>query len=259
MLAKGSDAGLRALAQEEMAGANDAPMQLTIANAWWDLAAKLEGPAKAFVLDHASDIYTHNLSNLEGPNKTMAQTRIAQAPTRMPFPRPADVAAKPKGGGGAVALVHLVADDFVAEIYHNGKAVPAERRKLQGEIFGAQHEAVSIAPKPGDWIVFQVVNNKLRWNGAYYFAAAGVNESGDVLFVSETKSGNWSACDDLKEVARFVAERDHLKDHKAQVVQRPWDRGNQIISKAAPAWNGEAIWGDPASRSTWIKFVVPEK
>ena len=258
MLAKGSDAALRALAQEEMAGANDAPMQLTIANAWWDMAAKLEGPPRAFVLDHASDIYTHNLDNLEGPNKTMAKARIAQAPTRLPFPRPAEAAAKPKGGG-PVARIEVVADDFVAEIYLNGKPLPGAQRKLQAEIFGAQCETVSIVPKPGDWIVFQVVNNKLRWNGAYYFAAAALTESGDLAFVSQTKSGNWSACDDLKEVARFVAERDYLKDHKPQLVQRPWDRGNQLIAKAAPGWNGEAIWGDPASRSTWIKFVVPEK
>ena len=111
--------------------------------------------------------------------------------------------------------------------------------------------------KAGDWVVFNVVNNRLRWGGAYYFAAAGLTDAGGLGFVSELRSGNWSACDDPKEVAKFISDRDHLTENKAQAVKIPWDQGDTRIRKVHSEWNGQGIWGDPASRSTWLKYVVP--
>jgi hypothetical protein len=257
LLAKGSDSGLKAIAQEDIAAGADVPMQFGVANAWWDLAANLEGPPRAYAQDRAAELYVKVVARLEGINHTTAQTRIAQAPVRLPFPKAA-VAASPVDEKATVATsVQIVADDFACDIYHNGKLIPAENRKLQAEVFGAQVETITVDLKPGDWLVFNVVNNRLRWGGAYYFAAAGINDSGGLDFVSDLRSGNWSACDDLKEVAKFIADRDHLTDNKAQAVKRPWDQGDQRISKANPEWNGQAIWGDPASRSTWLKYVVP--
>ncbi|HEY7119765.1 MAG TPA: hypothetical protein VH475_24450 [Tepidisphaeraceae bacterium] len=167
-------------------------------------------------------------------------------------------AAPPKKDVPVVATaIQIVADDFVAEIYHNGKPVPTESRKLQDEVYGAQVERVTLDLRPGDWVVFNVVNNRLRWGGAYYFAAAVLAPDGTTAFPSETRTGDWSACDDLNQAAKFVSDRDHLRDHKPQPIAKKWDRGDQSILKRCPDFNGEGIWGDPASKSTWIKFVVP--
>jgi hypothetical protein len=153
--------------------------------------------------------------------------------------------------------IHIVADDFVADIHHNGKLVPAENRKLRAEIFGAQVEYVSLNLRPGDWVVFNVVNNRLRWNGAYYFAAAAVDIDGLAVLSSQARTGDWSACDDLAQAAKFVADRDHLRDQKPQPIAKPWDRGDKEIARAVPDFDGDGIWGGPTARSTWIKLVVP--
>src|SRR4051812_2982701 len=66
-----------------------------------------------------------------------------------------------------------VADDFVVEIYKNGQRVPDAQRTLILERFGATAERVSVAVRAGDWLVFHVVHDRLRWNGSKYFAVAG--------------------------------------------------------------------------------------
>jgi hypothetical protein len=151
----------------------------------------------------------------------------------------------------------ICADDFVCDIYLNGKLVPADRRKFKAEIFGAQAERIFVDLKAGDWIVFNVVNNRLRWGGAYYFAAAGQDAKRNVTFVSDPTSADWSACDDLASISRFVAERDFAKDRRAQPPKNPWPSGDKEMSNALELWSGNAVWGDPDSRSTWIKFIVP--
>jgi hypothetical protein len=122
----------------------------------------------------------------------------------------------------------------------------------------AQSERVTLTLKPGDWVVFNAVNNRLRWKGVCYFAAAFLNDKDELVFCSDLRSGAWSSCDDLKEIDKFVSDRDHYKDHKPQPIPQPWDRGDASM-KAIPGWNGQGIWGAPTSHSTWIKFIVPEK
>lgn len=183
------------------------------------------------------------------------------AATTKPTAPPTAATTKPAAPAGLSPVVatgiHIVADDFVADIHHNGKLVPAESRKLKAEIFGAQVEFVSLNLRPGDWVVFNVVNNRLRWNGAYYFAAAAVDIDGLAVLSSQTRSGDWSACDDLAQAAKFVADREHLRDKKPRPIANPWDRGDKEIARAVPDFDGEGVWGDPTSRSTWIKVVVP--
>ena len=154
-------------------------------------------------------------------------------------------------------MIYVVADDFVTDIHHNGKPVPDAQRKLRAEIYGAQVERVALDLRPGDWVVFNVVNNRLRWNGAYFFAAAAVNPDGLCVFPSDSRTGDWSACDDLEQVPRFIADRDHGRDKKPEPITKPWDRGKAEILKACPDFTGEPLWGDPRSKSTWLKFVVP--
>jgi hypothetical protein len=154
-------------------------------------------------------------------------------------------------------MMLLVADDFVTSIHHNGKPLLDARRKLVAEVHGAQVERITLNLRPGDWVVFNVVNNRLRWNGSYFFAAAALNPDTAVVFPSETQTGDWSACDDLEQAPRFIADRDFGRDLKAQPVKKPWDQGKAQMLKACPDFTGEPLWGEPRSKSTWIKFVVP--
>src|SRR5947207_11914800 len=66
-----------------------------------------------------------------------------------------------------------VADDFVADAYRNGRPIPDAKRQLLEDRFGATVERINTEVRKGDWLVFNVVNDRLRWGGAYYFAVAG--------------------------------------------------------------------------------------
>jgi hypothetical protein len=59
-----------------------------------------------------------------------------------------------------------VTDDFVVEAYKNGVRIQDGQRKLLDEIHGATVERINVEVRPGDWLVFHLVNNHLRWGGA---------------------------------------------------------------------------------------------
>lgn len=151
--------------------------------------------------------------------------------------------------------VITVADDFVVEVYHNGKAVPDSKRKLLNERFGATTERIDEPIARGDWLVFHVVNNRLRWGGASYFAAAGCFVDNEYGFVTSTETGAWSACDSPRDADRFISDRNFLKHRPAHKITQPWSDGDTYIrAYAGTSWNGEPIWG--ANRSTWIKYIA---
>jgi hypothetical protein len=149
-----------------------------------------------------------------------------------------------------------VTDDFIVDAYLNGRIIPHSQRELLGEKFGATVERIDVNVHSGDWLVFNVVNDRMRWGGAYYFAVAGCLEKDDFGFVSELQTGNWSACDSLGDVDRFITERNYFIDHPAQEISRPWSDGIGLMHMfAGNSWNGTPIWG--ISRNTWIKLNVP--
>src|SRR4051794_3180660 len=76
----------------------------------------------------------------------------------------------PAASRGEVVAVTMftVADDFIVDVYHNGLKVPDAKRTLLVEAFGATAERVDLKVRRGDWLVFNVVNNRLRWGGASY-------------------------------------------------------------------------------------------
>src|SRR5712671_6843774 len=100
-------------------------------------------------------------------------------------PVSAPVEAVPKGAP-EVRCNYLitVADDFVVDVYHNGKPVPETKRELLVERFGATAEKVKVSVRSGDWLVFHVVQNRLRWGGSKYFAVAGCFAANEFGFVS---------------------------------------------------------------------------
>jgi len=169
---------------------------------------------------------------------------------------PAGAQTKPKKDVTVAQYVITVADDFIVDVYLNGERVPDARRKLLLERFGATVERIDVPVRRGDWLVFNVVNNRLRWGGAYYFAAAGIQkDETSVGFTTELDSGRWSCCDNPGNVARFISDRDFLASNSAQPVQRPWHEGDRIMSRHVKGWSGAPLWG--STRNTWIKFVAP--
>ncbi|HEX8200752.1 MAG TPA: hypothetical protein VF590_09710, partial [Isosphaeraceae bacterium] len=162
----------------------------------------------------------------------------------------------PARGQVIAQRLFTVADDFVVDVYHNGERVPIERREMIAEAFGATEEKIDVEVREGDWLVFNVANNRLRWNGWYYFAAAGVNDGEPHIgFTTELDSGRWSYCDDPGQVPAFIAHPRYLADHRALPIATPWDQGDARIKQRVPGWKGVPVWGE--RRNTWIKFVAP--
>jgi hypothetical protein len=163
--------------------------------------------------------------------------------------------ARPVRRGEVIAnAVYVVADDFVVDVYHNAEKVPDAKRRLLEEIYGATVEKVEIEVREGDWVVFNVVNNRLRWGGCSYFAAAGMKANLGVGFVSESQSGRWVACDDPGSVAAFVNYPEGIAK-PARRIEAKWDQGDSRMNGITDGWKGEAVWGD--SRNTWIKYIAP--
>jgi hypothetical protein len=148
-----------------------------------------------------------------------------------------------------------VADDFVVEVYHNGKPVPDTQRELLVERFGATAEKVQVAVRTGDWLVFHVVQNRLRWGGSKYFAVAGCFAANEFGFVSDHASADWSVCDDPAKAPAFIQHRDKGRNTRAVSIEVPWGEGDQYMKECAGKdFGGKALWG--RSPSTWIKFVA---
>ena len=150
-----------------------------------------------------------------------------------------------------------VADDFVVEVYRNGERVGDDHRELLEEVFGATVEQLDLHVREGDWLVFHVVNNHLRWNGTKYFAVTGLGNGGDHAIVSDPASPNWFCCDDASNAKDFIENREAGTAHKAQEVKNPWQDGDALMLKhageGAPA---KPLWGQ--ANSTWIKYVAGE-
>ena len=147
------------------------------------------------------------------------------------------------------------ADDFVVEVYHNGKSIPLSRRQLLEERYGATVEKISMEVHHGDWLVFNVVNNLLRWGGASYFAVAGCLAKDEFGFVSQTNTGDWCACDNLRDVDQFISEKRFMLHKAAEEITQPWSEGDSLMrAYAGDSWKGTSVWGK--TRNTWIKYVV---
>ena len=149
-----------------------------------------------------------------------------------------------------------VADDFVVDIWVNGKLLPLSARQMLVEMFGATTERVHFDLREGDWIVFHVVANRLRWGGARYFGVYAMNDDRQRAFVTKT-NGGWSACDDPSKVAEFTLDRAAGTDRPATRIKNPWSGGRGMFRGRIPEkeFPGEPIWGESAS--TWLKYVVP--
>ncbi|HEX8202017.1 MAG TPA: hypothetical protein VF590_16195, partial [Isosphaeraceae bacterium] len=132
--------------------------------------------------------------------------------------------------------------------------VPDTKRTLLNEVFGATVERIDVEVHQGDWLVFHVVNNRLRWGGARYFAVAGLKEGSGTAFTTERATGRWTRCDDPAQAAAFIADPRFLDHQPVLAIDTPWDQGDSLMNQNADGWRGSAVWGE--ARSTWIRFVA---
>jgi hypothetical protein len=183
----------------------------------------------------------------------------APPPTPAQTPGVAAPAAAPSNIRGPVvaAKVLTVADDFVVDIFLNGQRLNDAARRLIAENFGATAEEVTVEMRAGDSLVFNVVNNRLRWNGVCYFGVAGVADDGAIAFVSE-ETDSWSVCEDPGLAPRFIVERGFLADRAVQTITNRWSGGDRQMNRQVPRWTGQPIWGSPTNRNIWLKFNVPK-
>jgi len=148
-----------------------------------------------------------------------------------------------------------VTNDYIVEAYKNGVVIPDAQRELLLERFGATAEKIIVEVRDGDWLVFHVVHNHLRWGGAKYFAVAGCLAENKFGFVSDPASSQWSACDDPGQAADYVRLRDYGAKTRASVETNPWSEGDpHMRTYAGKSFAGKALWGQ--APSTWVKFLV---
>jgi hypothetical protein len=164
-----------------------------------------------------------------------------------------DGQARTRAGKVIAHSLHTVADDFIVDIYQNGERVPDAKRTLLEELHGATAERIDIEVREGDWIVFNVVNNRLRWDGASYFAVTARGPSG-IAFTTDLASGKWSCCDEPNQVSAFIADPRFLASNRAQAIAKPWNEGDALMNRVADGWKGQPLWG--MTRNTWIKYVA---
>jgi hypothetical protein len=165
-----------------------------------------------------------------------------------------DDAAAPAAPLRAKYLI-TTADDFVVDMYLNGKPIPDAKRTLLEERYGATVERVDVEVHRGDWLVFNVVNNRLRWGGTRYFGLAGCFAQNEFGFVSDRASRQWSACDSPRDADRFITRKSFCDRRPVRIVENPWSDGDGLMRQYAGSnWSGSPVWG--RDRNTWIKVVV---
>ena len=151
--------------------------------------------------------------------------------------------------------IRWVADDFVVDVWHNGRKVPDTARNRLSETFGATSEELTVDLRAGDWLVFNVVNNRMRWGGAKYFAVAGFLGEGPPVFASTSTDARWTFQDDPGKVPEFIRFADE-PGRRVERIQNRWDKGDELIRNfSGGAWTGEPVWG--GARNTWIKYRAP--
>lgn len=173
-----------------------------------------------------------------------------------------DIAARPpldrhgRAIQNAIVADHIltVSQDFVVDVYVNGKPVPQATRSLVLDHFGCQIEKIHVPIRRGDWVVFAVANNRLRWGGSYFFAAAGMTNAGALGFQSKLQDRRWTYVDDPTKVKNFI-ERKNQPGLPVVPVKNIPDWGlSQIKAMAKDQWTGDPVWG--VARLSWIKFVA---
>jgi hypothetical protein len=215
-----------------------------------ELAAAYESVVKALTIEKKiveAKAAREELHSLSKTSSVPADRRTPQSAV--------GASATPLRRGNKIAdFICTVTDDFVIDIYVNGELVPADKRKLTGERFGAQMEQIDVPIHKGDWVVFAVANNRLRWGGSYYFGAAGMTQEKRLVFQSKLGDPRWTYTDDPGAVTQLIRQR-NTRGRPVESVKVVWGDGHGLMKERTNnLWTGDPVWG--AARLSWIKFIV---
>ena len=78
-LAKGSDPGLRVLAERELLNPIGESELVVLGDAWWEVADKEPAPGKGYGKDHAAGLYTKVLPKISGLVRAKVEKRLSEA------------------------------------------------------------------------------------------------------------------------------------------------------------------------------------
>ena len=150
----------------------------------------------------------------------------------------------------------IAADDFVTDVYLNGKRLPNRDYDLLVENFGATMMQVHVSIYPGDWLVFNVSNDRFRWGGASGLAVAGLLR-GHTSFTSQINSPLWCSCVNLAQVPAFIANRNSLMARPVVRPRNPYRWVWNSVNGKCNFKNGKIIWAKGRRANVWIKYRVP--
>jgi curved DNA-binding protein CbpA len=185
LLAKGADADLAAVAQQEIAGADNPRDQLKLADAWWQRAEADRSPMKPAILSRAVYWYERALPRLSGLEKVRAEKRLEIAAAG------ADETQRDRGGVIQQGNVALAA---------NGTTVVGQIEQGERLIDGNAEHSLAYAQWPFTWnIVFPKVYSlrEIRIllydeDDRYFRYAIAVSPDGET-FVPLAESGQTEA------------------------------------------------------------------
>ena len=151
----------------------------------------------------------------------------------------------------AEAAQKRFADEITVAKKQRDAAIAKAEKSFRAESEKATQKYLSTAEKSASKYADSLRTAIAATIAAY---AGKLNESGPPAFTTAADDAHWSACDDVAEVKKFIAERAHLADHAAKPPEVPWSDGIGRFNQVVPDSGAQPIWGQ--QRNTWIKFVA---
>jgi hypothetical protein len=192
LLAKGADAGLAKLAEEDLAHPEDPKQQMRLADQWWNLAKKEKGPQQRGIQARAQHWYELALPGLTGLDKAEVERRLAEL----------TAAAGPSGPG-----IHGVIRKGNVALASNGTTVTGIAARGSALIDGntTQYdtkEGYALGACGGEWIITLPEVYQLReirillWDAAprsYNYAITTSPDGKRYEPLVDRSNGNWSS------------------------------------------------------------------
>lgn len=250
LLARGSNPTFRALAIKELADPAAATQELALGDNWWRIARNQGDAVQLTIRQHAGVWYTKAEPSLSGLERALVADRLTLLAKK--GQRYGGIKARPVI---ATSLL-LAADDFVMNVYLDGKKVPSSDYSLLDENFGAAFLRVRVAVHAGDWLVFNVANDRFRWGGSCGLAVAGLYH-GRSVFVSRAKSPRWRSCSKISHVPAFIAERRSYNGQPAVIPRVPYRWTWDSVNSKCDFKRGQVIWAGGNAANVWLKYRVP--
>jgi serine/threonine-protein kinase len=221
-LARGSDAKLAALAQQDLALPADGAARKSLADGWWDRSASERiALRKACLLERAGTWYREALPGLSGADRAVAETRLLAV----------DAGRRPRAPVELLRLVDLSRD------------VTAGGWKASGSAFTNNGGALSVIEfpyePPESYDLSVTVERKSGANGAF---GVGVVVGGQQITVVIDETGRGSFIEYIDDKKEPLFPRPTLADNRPSVILCRVRRASIAVlvdGKQILAWEGD--------------------